>query len=151
MVITVSAKVTGAADLARRFEQRAQRSGMAQRVALEEAGTIVAAEAQRLIMDGPKSGRVYQKYVPRRIHQASAPGEAPANDLGGLVGGIVQDKSDLANGRIRIASTAKYAKPLEFGTRHMAPRPYLRRALRSSRRQVLRAFRIAYARLGGSR
>ena len=145
MVLRVSGKVTGAANLARRFEARANHSSIAQRVALEESGTIVAAEAQRLIMDGPKSGRIYKG------HQASAPNEAPANDLGGLVAGIIQDKADLAGGRIRIASTAKYAKPLEFGTRHMAPRPYLRRALRSSRKDVLRAFRIAYARMGGSR
>lgn len=148
MVLMVSAKVTGAADLARKFEARANRSSVAQRVALEEAGTIVAAEAQRLIMDGPKTGRIYKKYVPRRTHQASAPNEAPANDLGHLVAGIVQDKAQLAQGRIRIASLAKYSKPLEFGTRHMAPRPYLRRALQSSRKDVLRAFRLAYARLG---
>lgn len=143
----VEARVLGADALARAFEGRAMRAPAAAQVALEEAAQIVAAEAQRLVVDGPKSGRVYKKYVPRRDHQASAPGEAPANDTGHLAANIVIDRAELGTGRIRIASLAAYSKVLELGGRLMAPRPFLRRALMSSRQAVARAFAIAYRRL----
>lgn len=142
----ISARVTGAGDLARQFEARAIGASAAVQIALEEAGTIVESEARRLIMDGPKTGRVYTKYNPHREHQASAPGEPPANDLGFLAANIVQDKADLAQGRIFIAALAKYAKFLEFGTARIAPRPFLRPALANMRGAVVRAFRAALAR-----
>lgn len=148
-MFSVEAKVLGATDLERAFMARAQRSSLATQVALEEAATIVSAEAQRSIMDGPKSGIVYKKYRPRRDHQASAPGESPANDLGDLVGGILIERAEIATGRIRVASTAGHSKVLELGGRFIAPRPFLRRALMKSRKAVIVAFRVAYARLGG--
>ncbi|MGL5116516.1 MAG: HK97-gp10 family putative phage morphogenesis protein, partial [Beijerinckiaceae bacterium] len=91
-------------------------------------------------------GRIYQKYMPRRSHQASAPGEAPATDTGTLIAGIVIDRTDVKRGRIIIAATAPYAKALEYGTRKMAPRPFLRRALRAMRGRVVTIFREAVAR-----
>lgn len=141
------ARVLGADALARAFEARALRSPAAAAVALEEAAQIVAAEAQRSVIDGPKTGRVYQKYVPRRTHQASAPGEPPANDTGNLAANIVIDRAEISSGRIRIASLAGYSRVLELGGRFIAPRPFLRRALMVSRRAVARAFALAYRRL----
>ncbi len=143
----VTAQVLGADALARAFAARAQRSSLAAQVALEEAAQIVSAEAQRSIIDGPKTGRVYKKYVPRRDHQASAPGEPPANDQGNLAANIIIDRAELSSGRIRIASLAAYSKVLELGGRFIAPRPFLRRALMVSRRAVARAFQLAYRRL----
>lgn len=147
MVLRVHATVRGAEELARRFEARAgAAAGPEIQAALLEAGTLVQSEAQRLVLDGPKTGRIYQKYVPRRTHQASAPGEPPANDLGNLVANIVQDRADLGRGRIIIASLASYAKMLEFGTSKMAARPYLRAAMMNMRGAVQRAFRAALLR-----
>lgn len=143
----ISARVLGADDLARAFAERAGRSDAAAQVALEESAQIIAAEAQRLITDGPKTGRIYKKYRPRREHQASAPNEPPASDLGTLVAGVVIDRADVSQGRITVESTAAHSKPLEFGTRHMAPRPFLRRAMKSSQRAVVQAFVAAYNRL----
>lgn len=143
----VEARVLGADALARAFEAKALRSPAAAAVALEEAAQIVAAEAQRSVIDGPKTGRVYTKYVPRRDHQASAPGEPPANDTGNLAANIIIDRAEVGSGRIRISSLAAYSKVLELGGRFMAPRPFLRRALMVSRRAVAQAFALAYRRL----
>jgi len=142
-MIRVSAKVRGASALAKAFEARSRTAGMRVQIALEQSATIVSQEAQRLVFDPPKTGRVYQKYDPRRTHQASAPGEAPANDLGHLADDITIDRADRARGRIVIASLAHYSKWLEFGTRKMAPRPFLRRALMAMKSAVLDEFRKA--------
>ena len=52
---------------------------------LRGGGQLIRGEAIRSIQTGPKSGRTYEKYNPRRTHKASAPGQAPASDTGNLV------------------------------------------------------------------
>ena len=58
---------------------------------------LIRGEAIKSIQSGPKSGRIYEKYNPRRTHRASAPGQAPASDTGNLVRNIVvkQENPDL--------------------------------------------------------
>lgn len=140
-------KITARFPFLQRFRAAAMRRAAAAptklAIALDEAAAAVQGEAQRLIADPPKTGRVYQKYNPRRVHQASAKGQAPATDLGTLIQSIVIDRTDVPRGRIVIAATAKHAKFLELGTRKMAPRPFLRRALRTMRRRVIRIVRSA--------
>lgn len=145
MVVRVSAQVNIGGALAK-FDSSSRRVRAAVVVALEESGRIVQAEAQRSILDGPKSGRVYQKYNPRRSHQASAPGQPPANDLGWLASNIVVDRADILFGRIIIASLAAYSKALEYGTKHIKPRSFMRRALGRTRAAVQRAFVLAMRR-----
>lgn len=97
------------------------------------ATEIVRSEAISLILDGPKTGRVYRR---RSVeHRASAPGEAPASDTGRLVNSIRTD-FDLGAlvGKV-IASTA-YAAYLEYGTAKMEARPYMRPALARKRKDV---------------
>lgn len=78
-------------------------------------------EAQRSILKGPKTGRVYKRG--KSTHQASAPGEAPANDLGFLANNIKAEMTeDLTASTI---SLAPYSIHLEYGTRKMAARPFL--------------------------
>lgn len=144
-MIRVSARVN-VNGVAGAFERRARGARGATMVALEEAGTIVQAEAQRLILDGPKTGKVYQKYSPRRQHQASAPGQPPANDLGFLAANIVLDRVLVPSGRIIIASLAPYSRGLEFGTRFMRQRSFMRRAIANTRGAVITAFVVAYRR-----
>lgn len=83
---------------------------------LELRGNIV-----RAYQRGPASGRVYHKYNPRRTHQASAPGEAPATDTGRLVSSV----NFRREGRLSasVGSDLAYAAMLEFGTRTIDPRP----------------------------
>jgi len=96
-------------------------------------GVIAGTEAVRTtavdaIFDPPKTGRVYK----RRdiIHQASAPGQAPAHDLGGLSGSIdtIYDHARLMG---TVNAGIKYAAALEFGTtdHRIKPRPFMRPAL----------------------
>lgn len=84
-------------------------------------------DAVRRVQQGPKTGRVYQLSNPKRTHQASAPGEAPATDLGHLVASIAAEPAPEIGGAILVAR-AKYAAHLEYGTRRIEPRPFLRPA-----------------------
>lgn len=72
-------------------------------------------------MQGPKSGREYPSKG-RKMHQASAPGEAPAIDTGNLVNSI-QSKMIGATTGIVFTNT-EYAPPLEYGSSKMAARPF---------------------------
>lgn len=109
---------------------------------LEEAARDVRDEAERLIKDPPKTGRVYMKTKPtKRRHQASAPGQSPADDMGELVNSLGVLKTDLRNLRIYIFASAKHARFLEFGTRRMAARPFLRRALNNLRADIIARLR----------
>ena len=155
MTVRVSSRITGADALERAFQARAAAADARLSGALLESGALVQAEAQRLIMDPPKSGRVYTPEFwtdsagrvragrPRVPHQASAPGEAPANDTGNLASSIILETGDLPTGKITIEARAKYATYLEFGTARMAARPFLRRALDSMRGRVMILLRRA--------
>lgn len=101
-------------------------------------GVVAAAEAVRseavsLILDSAKTGRVYHR---RSVdHQASAPGEPPASDTGRLVSSI---RTNYRNGGLvaTISASTAYAAYLEYGTRKMAPRPFMRPALANKREEV---------------
>ena|SRR3990167_8198414 len=82
-------------------------------------------EMIRLILETPKTGRVYTRWGVS--HQASAPGEPPASDLGQLVNSIrtSYEPQDLI-GIVHVG--AKHGEYLEFGTARMAPRPFARPA-----------------------
>jgi HK97 gp10 family phage protein len=90
----------------------------------------IRGNAQKAIARGTKSGIVYEKTNPRRVHTASAAGEAPATDTGRLVGSI---RADVAGKEASVSANTVYAAPLEFGTRDMQPRPFLVPALEAER------------------
>jgi hypothetical protein len=86
---------------------------------------MIEAKAVDLIMSPPKSGMIYRR---RGVeHQASAPGEAPANDTSRLVNSRTVD---LVQAQMlgRLTFRTDYAAALEFGTQSMEARPYARRA-----------------------
>lgn len=107
--------------------------------ALEQASRVVAEITSDLELEikkslgGPRSGRRVVRYQPKRIHRASAPGEAPATDLGFLVNSISSRMVTPLQGEISIS--ARYAEALELGTRRMAERPFVRPAIASITRQ----------------
>ena len=72
-------------------------------------------------MSGPKHGREYPSKN-RKMHQASAPGEAPAIDTGVLVNSIQSQMTGPMTGIV--FTNTEYAPILEFGSVHMAPRPF---------------------------
>lgn len=103
----------------------------------DEVGKAVVGTAIELRTDvidslnQPGSGRVYQKYNPRRSHQASAPGQAPATDTGRLINSIKFDRvGDLT---ATVGSRLVYATWLEYGASRMAARPFFRPAVERMR------------------
>lgn len=87
--------------------------------------TETKAEAVRGIQGGPASGRVYEKYSPRRTHQASAPGQYPATDTGRLASSIEVNMPTRARLMGEVGTAVMYGRHLEFGTSRMAARPWL--------------------------
>lgn len=90
---------------------RQQAARVVKSYALQGEGMVKASMAE------PKSGRMYGD------HQASAPGESPAIDIGHLAASVqASEESALA---WEVAVNADYGIYLEYGTVHMAPRPYM--------------------------
>lgn len=102
-------------------------------------GVVRGTEAVRteqiaLILDTPKTGRIYRR---RGVeHQASAPGEPPASDTGTLVSRIRTDFARLAELVGVIRASTRYAAALEYGTHRMAARPFARRALANKTAEI---------------
>ena len=107
------------------------------REVIKGGGQLIRGEAIKSIQTGPKSGRTYEKYNPRRTHKASAPGEAPASDTGNLVSQIrvKEENKDL----VKVESNALYSSFLEFGTSKMLARPFLFPATERSRPIIVQA------------
>ena len=112
------------------------------------------AHAKVAIQSGPKTGRVYEqgerqisfttaageevsftarKGQASKLHQASAPGEAPATDTGNLANSIQTQMTGQLSAEVAVASECGAA--LEFGTEdgQIAPRPFLGPALDAAR------------------
>lgn len=75
-----------------------------------------------LINTGGRSGRIYKRGK-GRTHQASAPGEPPKTDLGGLSASLGFDH--LGPGRYVVGSTVSYAPLLEV----VLNRPFFERSV----------------------
>lgn len=109
-------------------------TGPALQEAFNNAALLVKGEAQKALNRGPKTGKVYEKYGPRRTHRASAPGEAPATDNGSLVSSIAVDTqppssvSRASKAKASVGSNLEYADFLEDGTANMAARPFMKPA-----------------------
>lgn len=80
----------------------------------------------------PKSGRVYKR--PGREHQASAPGQPPAIDEANLAASFEFKKATAYRAVVSIGGArAPYAVYLEYGTAHMAPRPFFSKGIEAVR------------------
>ena len=121
MQITMSE--TGIDDLLRRLDNLSN-SGRYRfvRVKALRAGIRVAERHAKASLEGSRSGRIYR--IRGKEHQASAPGEAPAVDTGNLKGSI--KVGEVTEDHAVLETNADYAAYLEFGTRYMAARPFMR-------------------------
>jgi len=81
-------------------------------------------------------GRVYEKYKPRRTHQASAPGAYPATDTGRLASSVRMILPTASAIVGEVGTAVKYGAWLEFGTSRMAARPWLRSTLAANESQI---------------
>lgn len=104
------------------------------RLALNEIGSDIVNLMANYIFRPPKTGRWYT--YRGKSYQASAPGESPANRTGKLAGsGGYRVRNYL---EMTVFETVEYAKFLEFGTKKMAPRPHVIRAINANRRNAIR-------------
>ena len=87
-------------------------------------------------MRGAKHGIVYYRGPNRRPHRASAPGETPARDSGDLVNSIRVLTPAPETAQVVIG--VEYAGYLEYGTRHMEPRPFVVPAVERARLRLSR-------------
>jgi phage gpG-like protein len=102
------------------------------RLALQ-AGAVVLQQAVVDKYSTPGTGRVYEKYNPRRTHQASSPGDPPAPDTGALRNSVQITQTERG---YRVGTNLEYAPPLEYGTPRIAPRPAWRPAIDESRERM---------------
>ena len=95
-------------------------------LAVKQADQAIGKRALRVVADiqrelsTPGQGAQYGR------HRASAPGDAPAVDTGRLRQSISAVRID--TGHWRVGTNVEYALYLEFGTRKIAARPFMRPA-----------------------
>lgn len=125
-------QIEGINELIQAIEDKKQEIRRAVYAEVETTAYEVRSKAVRRVQQSSASGAVYEKYNPRRTHQASAPGEAPATDTGALANSItVRGRS----GDYYVISDIRYAPMLEFGTSRMDARPFLFPSLEEARPQ----------------
>lgn len=94
-------------------------------------------------LNDEKHGRIYIKRLNGRLvrHRASAPGEPPATFTGKLEKSIATKTSGY--GQLDFSAgggDVNYARFLEEGTRKMAKRPYMIKAINDNERNTIEAF-----------
>ena len=107
--------------------------------AIDDEILTTAVEIRNIIirnMRKKKTGRFYKKTKKNILYQASAPWQAPAVDTGALIRSIVMDvrPHEVEVGSNMKGKDGKYPIFLEFGTKNMEPRPYLRPAFDHAKR-----------------
>ena len=119
---SVQVKVNGVAEVQaaiRAFGAQVE-EGVARAVHATALETLT--DVRKAIQGPPKTGRLYPRGKNGdKVHQASAPGEAPATDQGALVTSTFITPVDRLTWAI--GSRLEYAFHLEFGTRKMEARP----------------------------
>tara|TARA_R100001086_G_C11723055_1_gene227453 strand:+ start:82 stop:531 length:450 start_codon:yes stop_codon:yes gene_type:complete len=133
----VSIQVKGLKEAMKALDKLEKNLEQPFREVIAGSAQLIRGEAVKSIQTGPKTGRIYERYNPRRTHQASAPGQAPASDTGNLASQIMVKQIDPDN--YEVQSNAFYSPFLEFGTSKMLARPFLFPATERSRPKIIQA------------
>ena len=133
----VSIKVKGLEEATKALKSLEKDLEQPFREVIAGGAQLIRGEAIKSIQTGPKTGRIYEKYNPRRTHRSSAPGQAPASDTGNLVSQIMVNQK--SPDEILVESNATYSSFLEFGTSKMLARPFLFPATERSRPKIAEA------------
>lgn len=131
----IKTRIEGLEDVRKAFKEQPEIVRLGVIDGLKIIAALIHNRAAAKILKGAKSGRKYKRGS--ITHQASAPGEAPASDTGKLVGSGEYDV-DEANLWAVVSFSAFYARLLEFGTRFIAPRPFIMPALDETKDQIVK-------------
>lgn len=94
----------------------------------KNADDILNSTANAMVADMQVSMKAgdYRPYKRgKRVHYSSRPNTPPAPDVGNLRGSIKAGRV-IFGSQWRINVSAEYAEYMEFGTAHIAPRPFVR-------------------------
>lgn len=107
--------------------------------------------AELEVLKGQRSGRIYRKpYTKHATYTASAPGESPARRTGNLRmhwNGQVKSGNISDSGVTVIAqleSQEMYAEDLEYGTKKIAPRPFIEKIKREAEPEIRKIYSEPY-------
>ena len=105
---------------------------------MKEAVGIVHSQTQKILV-GKRSGRWYGS------HQASAPGEPPAKWTGDLKASV-ETETGREGGNVvgYIGTKSDYARPLEYGSTRILPRPWLKKSYDNVHQQIVSLFAKAW-------
>ena len=134
---SISAHIRGHENLKKKYKQITIRLGQTNKDSLSKIAKLLKTDVIKSIKKKSYGGTDV-RYNPKRTVTVSVKGKAPNHDLGGLVRGIrsrvVKGKRGVFN--VEFKSTAKYALDLEYGTRNMKARPYMRPTLKRNRKKI---------------
>ncbi len=135
-------RVFGRIEGIEKLTKRGLRQGMFR------AGQTLRSEANRAILNDPKTGIIYVRKIAggrRRRHRSSAPGETHANLTGTLRKSLsfqlrgskeIEFGYGVSSGKV----APEYAGAIEFGTTRMKARPTLKNALNSQQGNLTQHF-----------
>ena len=121
--MTATIKLKGGDELLRALEKYEGEIKQGVNTVVYATGQDLRKEIINGYKEGGKVGIVYEKYKPRRTHQASEEGQAPARDTGRLDGSVVFEASGKG---VSVSTDVYYGPWLEYGTSIIAPRPLWR-------------------------
>lgn len=121
--MSVTLRLEGTEELARALRRLDEDARKEVKKAVDATGLSLRGEIVKKYQRGPATGEIYEKFNPRRTHQASAPGEAPATDTGRLANSVVTSSDIQEPLTVEVSTDVEYGPYLEFGTRTIAPRP----------------------------
>lgn len=142
----INVNIDGISQLTRQLAALAKDADKAIASAINQTINETRTEAVQGIQSGPASGRVYEKYAPRRTHQASAPGQYPMSDTGRLANSVAINPATPSNLSGQVGTNLVYGRYLEFGTSRMAARPWLTPSFEQARVKVEERMRVEIAR-----
>ena len=104
---------------------------------LKQAAIMVHEEAVKSIRRR-SAGRVYHRG--RITHVASKPGDPPNVDTGELISGVTWEPQNGKALAVFVGTNVKHGVYMEFGTKDVAPRPWLLPALRKHQDKISKLF-----------
>jgi HK97 gp10 family phage protein len=136
-VSSIELRVQGHEELKKSYYERSIRIRKTTDKSLQVIGKILKEYATKKIKTITGS-RSETRYNPKRVVRVSNPKAYPNHDTGKLVKGLRTTVRHRGKGKsvLEFQSRAPYALDLEFGTRTMAARPYMRRTLKANRKRI---------------